>query len=93
MRLASLNWASDVSLLLEAARATSSRISTWTVSELNDQSIEECISSLNNAEAILLHPTASDPLFSQVYDRIDKKKPIVSFGLDPSLWTFSTVPS
>jgi hypothetical protein len=89
MRLASLTWASDVSLLLEAARATKSKIRAWTVSELNDRNLDECINSLNSADAILLHPTASDPLFERVYERIEKKKPIVTFGLGPALWSFS----
>lgn len=80
-------------MLLLAARATNSKIQAWTVSELNEQNIEECINSLNNAEAILLHPASSDPIFERVCDRIDKKKPIVSFGLDPSLWSFSIIPA
>jgi len=56
MRLASLTWASDVSLLLEAARATKSKIRAWTVSELNDRNLDECINSLNSADAILSIP-------------------------------------
>ena len=50
MRLASLTWASDVALLLEAAKETKIDLEAWAVSELNDENVEDCIRSLNSAE-------------------------------------------
>jgi len=91
MRLASLTWASDVILLLEAARETETEIRAWTVSELNDDNLDECINSLNAANVILLHPSTNDPLFDRVISGIDKNIPIISFGQDPALWSFSSV--
>ena len=91
MRLASLTWASDVALLLEAAKETEIDLEAWAVSELNDENVEDCISSLNSSEAILLHPCQQDRLFDKVIEKIDKKIPIISFGLDPALWSFSSV--
>ena len=93
MRLASLTWASDVILLLEAARETETEIRAWTVSELNEDNLYECINSLNAANVILLHPSTTDPLFDRVIAGIDKNIPIISFGQDPALWSFSNVSS
>jgi len=93
MRLAAFCWASDAALLLQAARETSIRLRVWVVSELNEENLQECINSLNAAEAILLHPSRQDRLFECVVEKIDPKIPVISFGLDPSLWSYSTVPS
>ena len=93
MRLAAFCWASDVALLLQAARETSSHLQVWAISELNDDNLQECINSLNAAQAILLHPSRQDPLFDRVVERIDRKIPVISLGLDPVLWSFSTVSS
>ena len=89
MRLASLTWASDVALLLEAAKETKIDLEAWAVSELNDENVEDCIRSLNASEAILLHPCQQDRLFDHVVEKIDKKIPLISFGLDPALWAIS----
>jgi len=91
MRLASLTWASDVALLLEAAKETKIELAAWAVSDLNEGNIEDCISSLNMAEAILLHPCEQDCLFDRVFEKIDKNIPIISFGLNPSLRSLSNV--
>ncbi|HUS75654.1 MAG TPA: cobaltochelatase subunit CobN, partial [Methanothrix sp.] len=93
MRLAALCWASDVSLLLQAARETSAHLQTWTISELHEERLQECINSLNAAQAIILHPSQQDPHFGSVVEKIDKKIPIISLGLDPAMWSFSTVSS
>jgi len=93
MRLASLTWASDVALLVEAAKEAKTELKAFAISDLGDENVEDCIRSLNLAEAILLHPSNQDPLFDRVVAGIDKKIPIVSFGFDPSLWSFSSVPA
>ena len=93
MRLAAFCWASDVALLLQAARETSTHLQVWAISELNDENLQECINSLNAAQAILLHPSRQDKLFDRVVEKIDQKIPVISFGLDPALWSFSTVSS
>ena len=93
MRLASLTWASDVALLLQAARETEVELEAWAVSELTEENVEECISSLDSAEAVLLHPCQQDRLFDHVMEKIDRKIPIISFGLDPALRSFSSVPA
>ena len=91
MRLASLTWASDMALLLGAAEETRIELAAWCVSELNEDNIEDCIQSLNSAEAVLLHPCQQDCLFDRVVEKIDKRLPVISFGLDPALWSFSNV--
>ena len=48
-------------------------------------------SSLNAAEVILLHPSHQDTLFSRMVESIDKGIPVISFGHDPALWSFSNV--
>lgn len=93
MRLASLTWASDVALLLAASRETNTEISAWAISELNEENLDECISSMNASEVILLHPSTNDPLFDRVFARLDKSIPIISFGQDPALWSFSSASS
>ena len=91
MRLASLTWASDVALLLQAAKETEVELEAWAISELTEENVEDCISSLNAAEVILLHPCQQDSLFDHVIEKIDKKIPVISFGLDPAFWSFSSV--
>ncbi len=93
MRLAALCWASDVALLLQAARETGTSLQSWAISQLDDKNLQECVSSLNAAQAILLHPSQNDPLFERVVERIDKRIPVISFGFDPAMWSFSSVSS
>ncbi|MHB8117922.1 MAG: cobaltochelatase subunit CobN [Methanothrix sp.] len=93
MRLAAFCWASDVALLLQAARETGTHLQVWAISELNEENLQECINSLNAAQAILLHLSQNDKLFECVVEKIDPKIPVISLGLDPSLWSFSTVSS
>ncbi len=91
MRLASLTWSSDMVLLLQAARALDIDLEAWSVSELDEGNIADCISSLQQAEVILLHPSHDDKLLSRVAESIDKRIPVISFGHDPALWSFSNV--
>ncbi|MCX6679381.1 MAG: cobaltochelatase subunit CobN [Methanothrix sp.] len=93
MRLAAFCWASDVALLLQAAGETGTHLKVWAISELNEENLQECINSLNAAQAILLHASRQDKLFERVVEKIDPKIPVISVGLDPSLWSFSTVSS
>jgi len=91
MRVAALCWASDISLLLTAAEETSIPMQAWAVSSLSEEKLQECIGSLNSSDVILLHPAQNDPLFESVFQKIDKSIPVISFGLDPALWSFSNV--
>jgi len=93
MRLGSLTWASDKGLLLEAAHDLGVDLTAWSVSELNEGNVEECIRSLQEAEIVILHPSMQELLFERVVKAIDKRIPVISFGFDPSLWSFSTVPA
>src|SRR5512136_2618102 len=90
MRLRALTWASDKALPLEASKELGIALVAWSMSELDDDNVEDCIISLNEAEAILLHP-ASNQLFDQVAEGIDKNIPVISFGFNPAFWIYSNV--
>ncbi|MCQ8903530.1 MAG: cobaltochelatase subunit CobN [Methanothrix sp.] len=86
MRLRALTWASDKALLVQAGAELNIDLRVWSVQELSDPgAMEECRSSLNEADLILVHPT-HDGMFD---DLLNINKPIISFGFDPSLWTYS----
>jgi cobaltochelatase CobN len=92
MRLRALVWASDKALLLEAARDLSFDLQTWAISELDEENLEECRESLQDGDVILLHPS-QDPLFDRVLEGLKKGIPFISFGFDPTLWSYSSVPA
>ena len=92
MRLRALTWASDKALLLEAARDLSFDLQAWAISELDDENLQGCLESLQEGDVILLHPS-QDPLFDRVLESLKKGIPVVSFGFDPALWSYSSVPA
>ncbi len=92
MRIRTLTWGSDMALLVEAASDLGIDLRAWSVSKLSNENLEECIKSMDQAEVILLHPS-QDPLFDRVLEGIDKSIPVISFGSDPTLWSFSNISS
>ncbi|OPY53498.1 MAG: cobaltochelatase subunit CobN [Methanosaeta sp. PtaU1.Bin060] len=82
-----------MALLLQAASDLGIDLEAWSVSDLCDENLADCIRSLQEAEVILLHPPHQDRLFDEVLSQINKNIPVVSFGFDPALWSFSNVSS
>lgn len=86
MRLRALTWASDKALLVQAASTLGIDLKAWSVQDLSDTSaLEECKRSMQDADVILVHPM-HDGRFD---DLIVPGKPVISFGFDPALWSFS----
>lgn len=79
-------------LLVEAANDLGMDLDAWSISELEESNLESCIFSLRQGDAVLLHPS-QDPLFDRVMEGLGKEIPLISFGFDPSLWSFSNVSS
>ncbi|MDM7912004.1 MAG: cobaltochelatase subunit CobN, partial [Methanotrichaceae archaeon] len=92
MRLRTLTWGSDMALLVEAARELDIDLVARSVSDLDEDNVDECVQVLCEGDVILLHPS-QDSLFDKVVEGVGKAAhvPVVSFGFDPSLWNFSTV--
>ncbi|MDH7596942.1 MAG: cobaltochelatase subunit CobN [Methanothrix sp.] len=86
MRVRALTWASDKALLVQAGAELGIDLKAWSVQELLDpDTLEECRRSLNEADVILVHPT-HDGRFDEL---LETGKPVIAFGFDPALWSFS----
>lgn len=91
MRVRSITWASDVALLLEAAKNLGIDLKAATTSELEGQDVAtQCREFLGDAEVILLHPSHEGP-WDDIAESLDGSVPVVSFGRDPSHWSMSNV--
>jgi hypothetical protein len=91
MRLRTVTWASDVALILEAAKALDIDVKTWTAQHIaNPIGMQECIRGLEDADIILMHPTM-DTAFEKIFDQFKGRILIISYGLDQALWGFSNV--
>lgn len=86
MRVRALTWASDKPLLVQAGAELGVDLRVWSVQDLSDPDVlEECRRSINEADVILVHPT-HDGRFD---DLLRTDRPVVAFGFDPALWSFS----
>ncbi|MFB3764487.1 MAG: cobaltochelatase subunit CobN [Methanotrichaceae archaeon] len=92
MRIGAVTWGSDMSLLLEASRDLGIDLYIRSVQDLEQAGeMDDCFRSLENVEVILIHPTQQEDYFQQICDRFGKRIPIISFGHDQALWSFSNV--
>ena len=92
MLVASVTWSSELPLLLEGAKQSGIDLEAWSSSQLTSpEEIKKCLQSLKNAQIILLHPS-SESCWDEIIPELDPKKPVISFGRDPSHWALSTVP-
>jgi len=92
MRVRSITWASDVALLMEAAKNLGIDLKAATTSDLEGQDVAiQCREFLGDADVILLHPSHEGP-WDDVAESLDGSVPVVSFGRDPSNWSLSNVP-
>jgi len=92
MRIRSITWASDVALLLEAAKNVGMDLKAAVASEFaGEDAAAQCREFLSDAEVILLHPSHEGP-WDDIADSLDGSVPTVSFGRDPSNWVISNVP-
>ncbi|RLG24367.1 hypothetical protein DRN77_02525, partial [Methanosarcinales archaeon] len=58
MKIVSITWSSDVSLLAEACAELDIALNAWSVHDLKDEAERErCTESFRHADVILLHPT------------------------------------
>jgi len=92
MRITAVVWGSELPLLREAAEREEVALNAWVTFRLRDEkNLESCISTLHDADIIILHPTQEgywDTLVSALPDGV----PVISFGHDPSLWAASNQP-
>ena len=94
MRLGAVTWGSDMALLLEASRDLDIDLDIRSVQDLEKVGgLDDCLKALENVEAILIHPTQQEDYYQQICDRFGRRLPIISFGHDQALWSFSNVPA
>ena len=91
MKITSVTWGSDISLLADACNELDMELHAWSAHDLEDDAkLESCISSFEHADLILLRPT-SDAVWDEVVEGLNGDVPVVSFGHDPSYYSLSNV--
>ncbi len=91
MKITSITWGSDISLLAEACNELDVELHAWSAHDLEDDAkLESCISSFKHADLILLRPT-SDAVWDEVVEGLNEDIPVISFGRDSSYWSISNV--
>ena len=96
MKITSITWTSDVSLLAEASEGLGMDLSAWSSYDLKeDEKLKSCIASFEEADLILLR-MSTDPAWDEVVTALERVRregsvPIISFGRDPSTWAVSNV--
>ena len=92
MKIVSITWSSDVSLLADACAELDIALNAWSVHDLKDEAERErCTESFRHADVILLHPT-NEGVWDDIIEKLSDGTPIISFGYDPSFWQLSNVP-
>jgi cobaltochelatase CobN len=91
MKITSITWGSDISLLAEACAELGMDISAWSARDLEDEEKRRrCTQSFEHADVIILRPT-NDAVWDEVIGTLDRNVPIISFGYDPAFWQLSNV--
>ncbi|MFZ2472851.1 MAG: cobaltochelatase subunit CobN [Methanothrix sp.] len=91
MKIMTITWSSELTLLLQGAKEVGLDIEAWSASQFADpQDLEKCLESLKNAQIILLHPS-SDACWDEIIPALNSKSIVIAFGRDPSHWALSTV--
>ena len=92
MKIVSVTWSSDISLLAEACDELGMELQAWSIQDLEDDSKRKsCISSFKHADVILLRPSDSG-VWDELIEGLNSDIPIVSFGYDSTFWEISNVP-
>jgi cobaltochelatase CobN len=93
MKITSVTWGSDISLLADACNELGMELNAWSTRDIEDDSKRDsCTQSFRDADVIILRPT-SDAVWDFIIEELNKiDVPIISFGHDPSYWELSTVP-
>ncbi|NIA09195.1 MAG: hypothetical protein GWP10_05515 [Nitrospiraceae bacterium] len=93
MKVTSVTWGSDISLLADACNELGMELNAWSTHDLEDDSKRErCAQSFGDADVIILRPT-TDAVWDEIIEELNKVDvPIISFGGDPSYWELSNVP-
>jgi cobaltochelatase CobN len=91
MKITSITWGSDISLLAEACAEIGMEISAWSARDLEDEEKRRrCTQSFEHVDVIILRPT-NDAVWDDVIEKLDPDVPIISFGYDPAFWQLSNV--
>jgi len=91
MKITSITWGSDISLLAEACAELGMEISAWSARDIEDEEKRRrCTQSFEHADVIILRPT-NDAVWDDVIGTLDRNVPIISFGYDPAFWQLSNV--
>ncbi|HJH29351.1 MAG TPA: cobaltochelatase subunit CobN [Methanosarcinaceae archaeon] len=91
MKIVSVTWSSDISLLAKACDELGMELQAWSIQELEDNSKRgDCISSFKHADVILLRPSNSG-VWDELIEELNSDIPIISFGYDSTFWQLSNV--
>lgn len=92
MRVAAIVWGSELPMLSGGAEKTGTSLAAWPTYRLKEPDmLEKAVRSLDDADVVLLHPTA-DAYWDTLISRLKPGVPVISFGHDQSFWALSTVP-
>jgi hypothetical protein len=72
MKITSITWTSDVSLLAEASEGLGMDLSAWSSYDLkDDEKLKSCIASFEEADLILLR-MSTDPVWDEVVPALER---------------------
>jgi len=92
MRITAVVWGSELPLLREAANREGVTLNAWVTFRLrNAKNLGSCISTLHDADIIILHPT-QEGYWDTLVSGLPEGVPVISFGTDPSFWAVSNQP-
>ncbi|MGP8320342.1 MAG: cobaltochelatase subunit CobN, partial [Methanosarcinaceae archaeon] len=91
MKIVSVTWGSDILLFAEACNELGIELHAWSTQDIEDDLIrEDCISSFNDADVIILRPS-NNGVWDEIIGELNNDIPIISFGYDSSFWEVSNV--
>ena len=92
MMIVSVTCGSDILLFAEACNELGIELHAWSTQDIEDDLIrEDCISSFNNADVIILRPS-NNGVWDEIIEELNNDIPIISFGYDSTFWEISNVP-
>jgi cobaltochelatase CobN len=91
MKVTSMTWGSDISLLVEGGKELGIELDAWSARDLEDErKRKDCINSFEHADVILLRLT-TDKVWDEFIEELNKNVPIIPLGRNTFFRSLSNV--
>ena len=91
MKVTSITWGSDISLLVEGGKELGIELDAWSARDLEDErKRKDCINSFEHADVILLRLT-TDKVWDEFIEELNKNVPIIPLGRNTFFRSLSNV--